>query len=424
MLNFLYHGFRGPCWAYDAMSVSKKILIAGAGASGLVAALCAARAGARVTVSESGKSAGRKIMASGNGRCNLSNTAVSEKRYHGATQLAARLLRDFGWPQAGDFFSGLGVSFIEEEEGKVFTSCGRSRAVLDALLLAVAEAGGTLLTDSPLLSVKREQGGLRCRFGTREELFDSVVLACGSCAYPQLGGGSSGYELARSLGHTVSVLTPAQVPLCVKEKGIKRLKGIRAQGRLKALQGGREIASASGEILFTDYGISGPCTLDLSRDAVRAIAAGPVMLSMDLSNFSGSASEFFSARAKTFPARKLKEFLSGLFHESIINLICDRSGSLAEKEAGKLSPADMALLAELICGWKLELSGPLSWREAMVCAGGVLAEEVNETTLESLKTPGVYLCGELLDVDGDCGGFNLHFAWASGRLAGNSAARV
>ena len=404
------------------MPVSKKILIAGAGASGLVAALCAARAGAQVTVVESGKSAGRKIMASGNGRCNLSNAAVSEKRYHGGTRLAARLLPDFGWPQAADFFSGLGVSFVEEEGGKIFTACGRSRAVLDALLLAVSEAGGTLLTDSPLLSVRREHSGLRCRFGTREAIFDSVVLACGSCAYPQLGGGSSGYELARSLGHTVSTLTPAQVPLCVKEKGLKRLKGIRAKGQLKALQGGREIVSAGGEILFTDYGLSGPCALDLSRDAVRALADGPVMLSMDLANFPGPPIEFFSARAKTFPARKLKGFLSGLFHESVINLICDRCGSMAEKEAGKLSPADIAVLAEVICDWKLELSGPLSWREAMVCAGGVLVKEVNETTLESLKTPGVYLCGELLDVDGDCGGFNLHFAWASGRLAGNSAA--
>ena len=406
------------------MKIGNKILIAGAGASGLAAALFAARAGARVTVAEAGKSPGRKILASGNGRCNFANTGVSVERYHGGAYLAGRVLKDFGWPQAAEFFSGLGVSFREEESGKVFTSCGRARAVLDALLLAASEAGVEIFTEAPLTSVRPEKGGLRCLFGGREELFDKVVLACGSCAYPQLGGGNSGYELARALGHTRTYLSEAQVPLCVKEKGIRRLKGIRTLGKLKAFQGGRELAAASGEILFTDYGLSGPCALDLSRDAVRALCSGAVALSMNiLPEVSGSGEEFFRKRAKAFPARKLRELLAGLFHESMINLVCDRYGSTAEKPAEALTASDLRTLSELVCDWRLELSAPLSWREAMVCAGGVTAGEINPETFESLKAPGVYFCGELLDVDGDCGGFNLHFAWASGRLAGISAAR-
>lgn len=419
-------GYSGVGGFFDVkiMASQKNILVAGAGAAGLTAALFAARSGARVLLAEAAHLPGRKISASGNGRCNLSNTGLSPERYHGAPALAAAAFTGFGAEQASAFFTGLGVSLREEDQGRIFPSCGRSRAVLDALLLAASESGVSIAVDSPVSLVRPQSGRFLCRYGGAEEVFDSVVLACGSCAYPQLGGGNSGYELARSLAHAVTPLSPALVPLCVKEKSIKRLKGIRAQAELAASLAGKTLSSSSGELLFTEYGLSGPCALAVSREAVKAMSGGPVTLHINLFPEISDASfkRFIEARAQSFPSRKMKEFLAGLLHESIINLACDRLGSPAEKPVSALSSGDFKSLISMLRDWRLELAGPLSWREAMVCAGGVCAEGIDPRTMGSLKVPGIYFCGELLDVDGDSGGFNLHFAWSSGRQAGLSAA--
>ncbi len=393
------------------------VIIIGAGASGLICARECAQSGKKTLLLEKDALPARKILASGNGRCNLTNAQVSPAFYHADPSLITQTLTKFTFQNCLDYFARLGVLTAEEGQGRVFPAAGKSTAVAEPLKIAAAEAGAEIQTSQEVTRIKR---GKTFSVYTRQgSIFQAhyLVLACGSCAYPQLTGSQSGYELARSLGHTLITPRPVLSGLCIKETAFARLSGIRCQVRLCAWQENRLLDQASGEVLFTNYGLNGPAALNISSAVSRALPKGNVNLELNFFPQLADPADFLKKRLAAFPNRRPKDFFAGILHESVANLLIDFIGLRKNHPVAAQTPNTLERLVKIPSGWPLTAVGVRPWNEAMAAAGGVNTREINYNTFESLKCPGLYITGELLDVDGKSGGFNLHFAWASGFIA-------
>lgn len=393
------------------------VIIIGAGASGLLCARECARRGLKTLLLEKETAPGKKILVSGNGRCNLTNARVAPSCYHADEKLIRRTLEQFSYANCRKYFEELGILLTEEGLGRVFPAAGKSTAILEPLKLAVLEAGTELQTGQEVLRVKKgkiftvftRQGG---RFEARK-----LVLACGSCAYPQAGGSQSGYELARQLGHTLVAPRPALSGLCLKETAFARLTGVRSQVRLHVLENRRITDEAEGEVLFTNYGLNGPAALNVSSTVSRALKNGNVPLELNFFPQLPDGPAFLEERLKKYGTRRPKDFFAGILHENIANLLIDFIGLRKNRLINEQTPNTLLRLRQTPCAWPLTATSARPWNEAMAATGGVNTREINYNTFESLKCPGLYLTGELLDVDGKSGGFNLHFAWAGGFIA-------
>ena len=393
------------------------VIIVGAGVSGLMCALQCKRRGKSVLLLEKQPQPGRKILVSGNGRCNLTNAHVSAADYRGTPRLAEAVLQQFPFQKCLDFFHDLGVLTVEEENGRIFPRTGKSTAVAEALRLACEEAGVEIHTQSHVVKVEKKNH-FRVRLESGESFSCKYcVLACGSAAYPQAGGCEDGYRLARLLGHHITPLTPALCALNVKEKAVARLQGIRAQVRLHVWPGTKQEIQSEAELLFTAYGLSGPAVLNISGPVGRALEKDPVPLAVDLLPEIENKSAFLKQRAARFADRRAKEFFTGLLHENIANLLIDFAGIRKNMPVKTWTENTWTSVARTLGAWPFTALSLRPWTEAMVAAGGVNCAEINYNTLESLCCPGLYILGELLDVDGRSGGFNLHFAWGCGFAA-------
>ena len=388
------------------------VVIVGAGASGLVCALQSARRGKKVLLLEKEQQVGRKILVSGNGRCNLTNAYVCADDYRGTPKLAAAVLEKFSFQTCLDFFHELGILTTQEALGRVFPQTGKSTAVVEPLRLACVEAGAEVRLGTEVVKIEKENH-FRV-YTSAGDIFSAkyCVLACGSKAYPQVGGSESGYRLAKSLGHHITALTPTLSALNVKEKAVTRLQGIRAQVRATALG-----QSGEGEILFTSYGLSGPAVLSLSSVIGPHLQKGPVPVNINFFPQIENLHGFLTQRKQQFTNRKAKEFFAGILHENIANLLIDFVGIKKSAPVGEWPEYMLQKAADTLSAWPFTALSLRPWTEAMVTAGGVNCAEINYNTLESLRCPGLYVLGELLNVDGRSGGFNLHFAWGCGYCA-------
>lgn len=400
------------------------VIIVGAGASGLICALECARNGKKVLLLEKDPQPGRKILVSGNGRCNITNRFVSAADYHGPQKLLESALKTFPFEFCVRYFEQLGIPLREEENGRFFPATGKSTSVLEPLKLALQEAGAELLTGQEVTRIKTGGSfGVHTRQG---QIFKSkkLVLACGSCAYPQLSGTQSGYQLAKSLGHSIIPPTPALCALTLKEKAVARLQGIRVQAALTARRQEQVFAQSQGEVLFTNYGVNGPAVLNISAAVIRQLAQGPVQLDMNLFADTADFNALMQARKEQFGTRRAKDFFAGLLHENIANLLIDFAGVRKNMPVRDWTPNTWQNIVRTLQKWTFNVTGARPWQEAMAASGGVNTSEINYNTFESLKCPGLFITGELLDVDGRSGGFNLHFAWSSGFTAARKLSEV
>ncbi|MEI7482072.1 MAG: aminoacetone oxidase family FAD-binding enzyme [Elusimicrobiota bacterium] len=416
----------------------KNIIIIGAGASGLAAACAAAEAGARVTVLEKNHVPGRKILSTGAGKCNLTNSLVTSGRYHGGTpDFIGKTLKALPPDNILAFFESLGLLTVQESDGRVFPRSMKASDVVNALVNFICwkNSGIKLLTE--VVGVKKTQIGFevltrrvppkwekKATPGPQTTLkCDAVILAAGGPAYPQIGGSDSGYDLARSLGHAVTEPEPVIVPLKIKESFVTQVEGIRVQAALELLAGGKVIARSRGEVLFTRYGLSGPAVLDLSRAAVFALKTGPIKCRLDLfpEYTAPDFSAFMLARREEMADRFWRMFLCGLADERLTLLLSDLAKVGSDKLVSAVPVKAFDGFVRLLKGLELEITGSLGFEDAMVAAGGVDTSEVSPETFESRKVKDLFITGELLDIDADSGGYNLHFAWTSGLLAGRAA---
>ncbi|MEA4964442.1 MAG: NAD(P)/FAD-dependent oxidoreductase [Oscillospiraceae bacterium] len=397
-----------------------RVLIIGGGASGLTAALTAAECpDNQVTLLERQARVGRKLTATGNGRCNLTNLHAGPDHYHGQRPDFVRpALENFGVQTALAWFSSLGLVTAAEPSGRVYPFSDQAGSVVDVLRLALEQSGARVETGCETRALTWRDGAFFAE--TEGQLFtaDRVIVACGGVAGGRLGGTDAGYRLLASLGHTRTALYPALVQLRTDPACVRALKGIRTQAAVSLRRGEETLGESQGEIQFAEYGLSGPCIFALSR-AVSA-SAGEITAVLDLLPQMEQAAleRLLREKAARFPALTLENLLTGVLQNRLGRTVVRFCGLVLDAPLSSLSAAKLHQLAAAVKAFPLPVTGTLGMDQAQVTAGGVCTGEFDPDTLESRLCPALYACGEVLDVDGDCGGYNLQWAWSSGRLAG------
>lgn len=417
------------------MEDTADIIVVGAGASGLAAAVEAARAGARVLVLEKNHIPGRKVLSTGSGKCNFSNLRVGPADYNASARpFLKKTFAALAPAKTRAFFGELGLLAVEGESGRLFPRSMRAQDVVTVLCNELAFRGGRIATLTEVSSIKHASGAFDIiarrvapKWDKKAPTGESatlrarrVILAAGGASYPQIGGGEGGHALLKSLGHKVSPLSPSIVPLRTLKYPPKDLDGVRLPAGLKLISGDRTVAAAAGELLFTAYGLSGPAILDLSRAAVSALGAAPVSIEADFFPEMTPAvlEKTLEERARGFAGRPFSHFAAGLLNDKVLKAAAARAGITWDAPVGPVQA-----FARELKSFAAGIAGPRGFEDAMVTAGGCALDGIDPASFASKKVPGLHVTGELLDVDGRSGGFNLHFAWTSGILAGRAAAR-
>lgn len=417
--------------------MENRVGIVGGGAAGLAAAVTAARLGARVTVLEGNDRLGRKLLSTGNGRCNLGNENLSPDAYYtGNPRMLEGFLGRFGTRETVAFFQSMGL-MVKSRKGGLYPVCDQASAVLDVLRREAAVRGVEVVTGCRAEQVKRpgRRGDIRVRGNGREFCFDRVILACGGRAAPRTGSDGSGYLLAEGLGHSIVGTVPALVQLHCREDYFKAVSGVRADAELKVLHRGRRVAGERGELQLTDRGISGIPVFQFSRVVnyilrdleKKEIPARERQVEVAVDFLPDYTEEDFRRLAADRNAlaagRTAEEFFTGILHKKLMLLFLRLAGLKPSQDMGTADREKVRRVYELCRNWTVHVTGSGSYDGAQVCAGGVPLDEVT-SQLESRVQPGIFFAGEILDVDGKCGGYNLQWAWCSGCLAGGAAAAI
>lgn len=414
--------------------------IIGGGAAGMMAAVTAARQGAEVTLLERNDRVGKKILSTGNGKCNLGNERLDVDFYYTESpDFLESCLKKFGVRETISFFQDIGL-MVKSRNGYLYPVCEQASAVLDVLRFELRRAGVHVITDCKIESIRipadgrkpsngrRNQGdaftaGIRLEGDGKSFFFDRVIIACGGQAASKTGSDGSGYKLACNLGHRLVPVVPALVQLRCREDFFKSVAGVRADAELSVVSRGRCVARERGELQLTDYGISGIPVFQFSR-VVNYILRGEKEAEVRIDFFPDySEAEFrnFAAGRKALQeGRTVEEYFTGLLNKKLMLLFIKLAGLKAAQCAEGADPERMGRVYRLCRQWTVHVTGSNPFENAQVCAGGVHLDEVTDK-LESRKAPGVYFAGEVLDVDGKCGGYNLQWAWCSGYLAGMAA---
>ena len=396
--------------------------IIGAGASGMAAALAAAEnSEVQVVLMERQARVGRKLGATGNGRCNLTNLHAMEGGYHGDdSAFADAALRAFDVDATLKWFSGLGLYTVAEESGRVYPYSDQANSVVDVLRFALEQPNIQLLTGYEVQKVKRTGSGFRVD-GTEETIFcDRLIVACGGLAGTKLGGSMAGYKFLRSLGHRCTKLRPTLVQL-KSAWNTASLKGVRANCHAQILRNGALFSESTGELQFTEYGLSGPVIFEVSRDACQGTGDWTCRLDFlpDMAEETLCA-ELLRRKQIRWSA---EELLTGILHNRLGRVLTQAAGIKGMRKITELHNAEITAVCAAVKGFEVPLTEPMGMDSAQVTAGGIVTDEFDPETMESKLVPGLYACGEVLDIDGDCGGYNLQWAWSSGRMAGLQAGR-
>ncbi len=408
------------------------LVVVGAGASGLMAAAAALEytPGLRVLVLEKEKKPGKRLLATGNGRCNLSNRRISPQRYHGDADKIFPVLERFSVKAIEKRFASWGLPCREDDEGRIYPYNLQASAVQELLLHRIQRAGGEIRCCFSVLSCQKA-GSEFCLQGEMqgaEEKIDArrVIFACGGLSYPSLGGSERSWGILGKMGHDIAKGFPALVSLKTEKKLAAPLKGARCKGRVTLrLENGKE-ASSQGEIQFTETGLSGICVFEISRLYGDGKSKAQLICDLMPEYTFGDLLHLLRIRGKdsSLPAGSL---LDSILQKQVGREILRRcfGKGMGEKDGfpGEFTEKQLAAIAREIKNFSFPVLGTGGWDAAQVTAGGVRLKQINLETMESKICKGLYLAGEVLNIDGDCGGFNLHWAWSTGCLAGISAAR-
>ena len=397
-----------------------RVLIIGAGASGMMAALTAARSGHEALLFERQSRVGRKLAATGNGRCNITNTGAAVSRYHGEDPDFARgALEALPVADTLGIFRGIGLLTREEYGGRVYPLSNSANSVTDTLRFALEAEGVRLVSGDRVRALRREGSGFALSTESGAHVTgDAAIVACGGMAGEKLGGGKDGYELLRALGHTRTALYPALAQINTAPEFPRALKGVKADCAMRLMRSRETLAESSGEALFTETGVSGPAAFDLARTA--STSGGELTLSLNLlRGFSfGEVLGYLRSRVENAPQLTAGELFIGAVPNRLARMLAKYAGLRQDAPASGLDARALKSLAAAARGLALPVRGTEGFGTAQVTAGGIKTAEFDPDTMQSRLVPGLYACGEVLDIDGDCGGFNLQWAWSSGFLAG------
>jgi len=398
------------------------IAIIGGGAAGLMAALSAARAGADVTIYEHNNSVGKKILASGNGRCNIINTSACADDYAGVNpQFVQYALEQLPYAAFEMFCHSIGLLLDSKEDGRCYPLSNEAKAVLIAFKSAVTDAGVKILTEKKVTALTKEKGRFIVQSDQEQKSYDKVLIATGSEAAPQLGATADGYRFAHSFGHEIIPQYPSLVQLHLNSKIHHKMAGVKTFAEVTLTVNNKPLTKVQGDILFASYGISGLAILDISQNASYALMnnqrvsiAINLLPNFDPQMLRGALEKLFT----DVPNRPIETVLSTLLPSKTIIHLCEEIALNPLKSVSALSEKELQKLIHLIQNWKFEVNGTHGFKHAEVSGGGVATGQIDNKTMESKLVNGLYFAGEVLDVVGRRGGYNFNFAWASGMIAG------
>ena len=395
--------------------------IIGAGASGMAAALAAAEnENVQVILMERQARVGKKLSATGNGRCNLTNLHANHSCYHGEEpHFAASALVCYDVEDTLKWFSSLGLYTVSEESGRVYPYSDQANSVVDVLRFALDKPNIQLLTGFEVKKIKKTDNGFRVESADDEILCDKLIVACGGLAGTKLGGSMAGYQLLRGLGHKCTKLRPTLVQLKSDWNGCVSLKGVRANCHAAIYHDGILHSESTGELQFTEHGLSGPVIFEISRDACQGRGNWTCRLDFLSDQDETWLQQELLRRRNT--AWKAEDLLTGILHNRLGRVLTQAVGISGYVPIAQLEEDEINAVVRAVKNFEVHLTEPMGMDTAQVTAGGIFTSEFDDRTMESRLVPGLYACGEVLDIDGDCGGYNLQWAWSSGRLAGHSA---
>jgi predicted Rossmann fold flavoprotein len=411
------------------------VAIVGAGAAGLATAIFTRRQNPSRSVAlvESARKPGAKILVSGGSRCNVTNTVVTERDFWGGrSTIVRRVLRAFPVDETIAFFRELGVHVHEEAGGKLFPDSNRSREVLDALLRETDRVGVTLLSGQRVVDVAPAGNGFQLATSGGSLRAKTVVLATGGQSLPKSGSDGTGFVMARHLGHTIVPPTPGLVPLVLEDPGNgiplhRALAGVSQDVELTIWIDGSAATRLAGALLWTHIGVSGPVVMNASRHWLRAELEGRTT-SITVNFFPGLSFDHLDRRWTTLvaerPATTLQNALATMVPASVAAAVIAHLGLDGTRQLAQLAREDRRRLVHALVAWPLAITGTRGYNYAEVTAGGVSLTEIDPSTMGSRICPGLYLVGEILDVDGRIGGFNFQWAWSTARIAGSALGRA
>ena len=397
------------------------VAVIGGGAAGMMAAIEAASCGANVHLFERQSRVGKKLSVTGNGRCNLTNEAIAPGHYHGENRaFVLPALRRFGASETLQRFRELGLLTVTEPGGRVYPLSDTAGSVVDVLRFALDALGVQVHTGAEVKEAARTKGGFYLRTDENGLTADRLIIACGGAAGEKVGGTNLGYMLLKGFGHTCTSLKPSLVQLRTGDTLCRSLKGIRADADVAVWRNGKIAAETAGEVQFVEYGLSDPAIFEISREA---LAAKNTVVRLDLLREYGEAQilDMLRTRRETRPQLTCDDLFTGMLHNRLGRVLLKYAGISGGKSLSELTERELSLLAHAAKCFDFEITGDMGLPNAQVTAGGIRTSEFCADTMESRLCRGLYACGEVLDVDGDCGGYNLQWAWASGPLAGKSA---
>ena len=404
----------------------KQVIVVGGGASGLAAAITAARNGAEVTIIEQKDRLGKKILSTGNGRCNLTNAYMELDCFRSDDMtLVSKVLEQFGYKDTISFFEGLGV-ILKDRQGYVYPISDQASTILDVLCMEIARLNVNVVLEERVKDIVKTIKGFSLKTNKNSYTCDAVILATGGKAAPVLGSDGSGYGLAKFFGHSISPVVPALVQLVGKGNYFKQVTGVRTNATVKLFVDEKCVASDTGELQLTNYGISGIPVFQISRYAAKALHdKKSVTAEIDFlpTMNEDELKSYISVRKEIHGQRLAEEFFVGMLHSKVAVMLLKEVYIPLHISANEIREDKWKNLKELMKHFKIEITETNSFEQAQVCAGGVRTNEINADTMESIYEENLYLTGELLDVDGICGGYNLQWAWATGYIAGKNAAK-
>ena len=393
------------------------MIIIGAGATGLCAAITAARAGRKVTLLEQNSKIGKKILVSGNGKCNIGNRYINLNRFHSQNPgFIEEVLEGYDFDIVEKFFTSIGLELIEGKEGKMFPMSLQASSVVELLKYEAKRVGVEIICDCTVTSIDKNTDTFMVETTQGTKSCGKLLLASGSPAAPQLGGSNSGYTFATKMGHTLIPRHPSLVQLCSEETWVKACAGVKVAGVAKLYANGEYITEKKGDLLFTNYGISGLAILDLSREVSTRLASFDYCeLNLDLlpELSKEKLMNLLLNRIQKESEKPINLWLQGIINKKLIPVILKQSKCKAKIEK-ELNRKEIGKLVYSIKNLKLSINDTKGFQGAEVATGGINTTEVNPKTMESKLVPNLYFAGEILDVDGDRGGFNFHFAWVTG----------
>jgi len=399
------------------------MIVVGAGAAGLIASINSARAGNKVTLLEQNNKIGKKILVSGNGKCNIDNKYISTNRFHSQNpNFIEEVLENYDFTAVEKFFTSIGLELIEGKEGKMFPMSLQASSVVELLEYEAKKVGVKIICDCAVTAIDKQADTFTLETTQGNKTCEKLLLASGSPAAPQLGGSNSGYAFATKMGHTLIPRHPSLVQLCSEETWVKACAGVKVAGIAKLYANGQYITEKKGDLLFTNYGISGLAILDLSREVSTRLADFDYCeLSLDLMPELSKEKliNLLLKIVKEGSTKPLTLWLQGVINKKLISIIVEHS-KCKVKEEGELNRKEINKLVHSIKNLKLSINDTKGFKGAEVATGGINTTEINPQTMESKLVPNLFFAGEILDVDGDRGGFNFHFAWVSGLRVGTN----